>query len=104
MKKITIAKVNLDGQIFYVTPCNVLENEVATTMKKIDQEGYVPIEWFCGFTILNNTKSFQHDIERIISKILSGEKLKYYQGDFDKYYFSSDKKIKDLYDALEAKA
>lgn len=104
MKKITIAKANIDGLIYYIAACNVLENELATTIKKAECDNDVTIDQFCGITIINNTEKFQSDLEKIVAKIISGEKKSYYQGDYDKYYLARFSKLKDVYELLEAKA
>lgn len=104
MRKISIAKTVIDGKVFFITNCNLLENELATSIKKIEMDNDVKIITDYGFEVINPTNEFVSDLKKMFAKFVSGERMKYYRGDYDKYYISDYKKIKELYDMLLAKA
>ncbi|MCQ2979600.1 MAG: hypothetical protein MJ245_07375 [Clostridia bacterium] len=103
-KKITMAKTNVNGTIYYITNCNVLENELQTTLKKIEMDSNVTISEYAAYTVINETNEFIKDLDKIIAKIIKGEKYSYYRGDHDKYYVTNYRVFKSMYDMLEAKA
>ena len=104
MKRLTIAKAMVCGKPIYITSCYTLENEFAISMLNANKDNNVTIDQFCGITILNNSPEFQADLEKIVAKMINGENLRYFTGDYDKYYLTNYPKIKQLYDLMEAKA
>lgn len=103
-KKITMARAVIGGKTYYIIPCTVLENEYASTKKRIEDYEDSKLGTYLGADIINPTDEFKADLEKMFVKLVRGDNDCYFTGDNDKYYITSYCKIKDLYDMLEAKA
>lgn len=103
MSKVSIARTVLDGKVFYICPCTMLENELATTLKKIEDDDNVVIDKVEEFDVINPTDEFASDLIKIMYKFKKGERSKYFRGDYDKYYVASNSTLMKVFDLLELK-
>lgn len=100
MIEITMAKIKIGPDDYYVVETFLLENEEAS-IKKVIESSKCPsmykTEW-CQ--VVNPNMDFLSDLKKMMIKIEKGDPSKYFRGDYGKYYITKYPKIAAFYNML----